>query len=287
MVKKGIKILFAADIHGNTTQYMKIFDKAVDGKFDALILGGDLCPKGAFMGSIDVQREFLITYLMPKLEEISQIKNPPDVYIMLGNDDWAGNLDLLEEQNGKTLKMLDKNTYQLNFDYFITGYPYVPLTPFRIKDWEKWDLQELNDIEYEKNILLHGIQSREKCYEGKSFNPEDRDDCIQNDMKELFKGTNPKKTVFVFHAPPYNTNLDMLYSKEHIGSIGIRMGIEKHEPLLTLHSHIHETVEVSDEFIDKIKESVCAGVGNHCNGNDPYVLTIDFPSLQIRRIKLT
>jgi uncharacterized protein len=286
MEKKGFRILFAADIHGNTTQYMKIFDKAVAGKFNALILGGDLCPKGAFMGSMDVQREFLMTYLIPKLQELNAHKNPPDVYMMLGNDDWAGNLDVLEEQDGKILRMLDKNTYQLDFDYFLTGYPYVPLTPFRIKDWEKWDLAELNEIEHEKSILLHGIQSREKRYEGKSFNPEDRDDCIQNDMRELFKGTNPKKTIFVFHSPPYNTNLDVVYTKEHVGSIGIRMAIEKHQPLLTLHSHIHETVEMSEEFLDKIKDTVCAGLGNHCTENDPYVLAIDLPSLEIRRVKL-
>jgi Icc-related predicted phosphoesterase len=286
MTKKGLRLLFAADIHGNTTQYMKIFNKAVDDRFDAIILGGDLCPKGAFMGSMDVQREFLITYLIPRLEELSQIDNPPDVYIMMGNDDWAGNLDVLEEQNEKILKMLDKNIYPLDFDYFITGYPYVPLTPFRIKDWEKWDLSELNDIEHEKNVLLHGIQSREKCYESKNYNPEDRDDCIQNDMKGLFKGTNPKKTIFVFHAPPYNTYLDMLYTKEHIGSAGIRMGIERYQPLLTLHSHIHETVDISEEFLDKIKNTICASVGNHFTQNDPYVLTIDLPSFEIRRIKL-
>ncbi len=59
--------------------------------------------------------------------------------------------------------------------------------------------------------------------------------------------------VFNFHCPPYGTNLDeapeideQLNVKEagraliHVGSTAVRDSILKHQPLLSLHGHIHE-----------------------------------------------
>ncbi|MBN2458242.1 metallophosphoesterase [Candidatus Woesearchaeota archaeon] len=285
MGKEGFLAMYAADLHGNTAQYTKIFRRMVNDSYDALILGGDLCPKGSFTGSINVQREFLISYLIPALKQLAT-KNNKKVYLMLGNDDWAGNIDLLEEHHGSLFNLLESGPFRLCTDFDVIGYPYVPITPFRIKDWEKWDLATQNPVELERRILLKGIVSRKKYYEDKIFNPENRHDSIENDMKELFLRTDPKKTIYVFHSPPYNTNLDMLYSREHVGSIALRMAIEKSQPRLTLHSHIHETVDVSGEFIDKIKNTLIAAPGNHNDKEEASVLSIRLPEIEIRRLVL-
>jgi Icc-related predicted phosphoesterase len=62
-----------------------------------------------------------------------------------------------------------------------------------------------------------------------------------------------KRTVFNFHCPPYGSKLDEapeideeLHVKEAgrslvpVGSTAVRDAILQHQPLLTLHGHIHE-----------------------------------------------
>jgi hypothetical protein len=64
--------------------------------------------------------------------------------------------------------------------------------------------------------------------------------------------------VFNFHCPPYGSNLDEapevdedLNVKEagraliHVGSTAVRQAIDRHQPLLSLHGHIHEAKGVS------------------------------------------
>jgi Icc-related predicted phosphoesterase len=288
MAKKGYKLVFAGDVHGNISQYTKIFNRAEKDDVDALVFGGDLSPKGTFTGSMNVQREFFKTFLIPKIQDFVD-DTGKKVFLMMGNDDWAGNYHFLkgyEEDDFKVLDDLEDGPHKLNDHFDIIGYPYVPVTPFRMKDWEKWDLNFHNDVELERSMLLHGTITWNGRYEGKHFNPEDRHDSIQNDLKEIFKTIKPKKTICVFHTPPFNTKLDVLYTREHIGSLGIRMAIEEHKPLLTLHAHIHESVDITGEFTDKIGPTICASVGNHNSPDKPYVLMIDLPRLDIRREKL-
>ncbi|WP_440059494.1 metallophosphoesterase family protein [Thermogladius sp. 4427co] len=66
----------------------------------------------------------------------------------------------------------------------------------------------------------------------------------------------PGKSIFNFHAPPYNTMLDLapkltkdlrvvtvagVPQYEHVGSKAVRKVIEKYQPVIGLHGHIHES----------------------------------------------
>ena len=63
----------------------------------------------------------------------------------------------------------------------------------------------------------------------------------------------PERTIFNFHCPPYKSGLDDApeltedmrlkdagRSVKPVGSTAVRAAIEKHEPALSLHGHIHE-----------------------------------------------
>ena len=76
------------------------------------------------------------------------------------------------------------------------------------------------------------------------------------------KLSNPKKTVYVIHAPPFNTKLDMITTGAHVGSKSIRKFIEKEQPLLALHGHIHESPQMSGSWHDKIGKTTCINVGS-------------------------
>lgn len=64
----------------------------------------------------------------------------------------------------------------------------------------------------------------------------------------------PAQCIFNFHAPPFGTVLDIVVRLDdelrpqmalgaeevHVGSVSVRTAIERHQPLVGLHGHIHE-----------------------------------------------
>ncbi|MFW6014200.1 MAG: metallophosphoesterase family protein [Nanoarchaeota archaeon] len=277
-----MRLLFCADIHGNEMQYFKIFQYARN--YDALILGGDLCVKNLDMRA---QRNFLQNYLIPRIKELKEAKPDLKIYIMFGNDDFAGNLDVLNKHNDELYHVIMQRKLPLDENFNIVGYPYIPITPFRIKDWEKWDLGQKDNrqnFELEKDIILEGTQTWNMRYEGRHFSLDD-EESIETDLYELLMDE-PEKNICIFHSPPFNTDLDITYTKNHVGSLAMRMAIEGLQPFITLHGHIHETVEMSGKYMDRLGDTISAAVGNHNTHMTPYALEIELPSRSIKRIKL-
>jgi len=73
--------------------------------------------------------------------------------------------------------------------------------------------------------------------------------------KLITRLSDPSKSIFCFHCPPINTKLDSapklnkdlaietaggIPQFEHVGSKSVRAAIEKYQPILGLHGHIHE-----------------------------------------------
>ncbi len=48
------------------------------------------------------------------------------------------------------------------------------------------------------------------------------------------------KTLLLTHVPPFNTNIDRLFSGQHVGSIFLRDLIEEYKPDFVVSGHIHE-----------------------------------------------
>ena len=137
---------------------------------------------------------------------------------------------------------------ELAKNFNIAGYNFVNPTPFRLKDWEK------PDFEHDKmpqQLFNEEIRSVEK-----------ESGTIEKDLEKLKTLSNPKKTIYVIHAPPYNTKLDIITTGTHVGSKSIRNFIEKEQPLLTLHGHIHESPQMSGSWKDNIGKTICINVGS-------------------------
>ena len=47
--------------------------------------------------------------------------------------------------------------------------------------------------------------------------------------------------IFISHAPPAKSNLDLLYGGLHVGSKAVRQYIERVRPVVSFHGHIHES----------------------------------------------
>jgi Icc-related predicted phosphoesterase len=114
----------------------------------------------------------------------------------------------------------------------------------------------------------------------------EQEDSIQKDLAQELFTKNARRTVYVFHTPPYKTNLDLTYDGEHVGSIAVRQFIEKFQPYLTLHGHIHETVKRSGNYREQIGDTFCLTAGNDNFGSELAVLTFDIfnPWNAVRKI---
>lgn len=247
----SFKLIYAADLHGNESFYERLLKKTKDENIDAIVIGGDLCPRAGdtTKEKINNQKFFLEKFIVPLFKKFKQNNKNKEIYAIMGNDDFRINLKILENgEKNKILESINKKSVKLNKDFNIAGYSFVNPTPFRLKDWEKPDFE--ND-KTPQQLFLEEIRSIEK-----------EAGTIEEDLNQLKKLSNPKRTIYVIHAPPFNTNLDTITAGIHVGSKSIRGFIEKEQPLLTLHGHIHESPKISGSWKDKIKKTTCINVGS-------------------------
>lgn len=71
---------------------------------------------------------------------------------------------------------------------------------------------------------------------------------------------NANRKVFVPHAPPINTTLDVIRSGKHVGSRALRAFIERHQPDVAICGHIHEAR--GTDVIGNTQIINCGPVGN-------------------------
>jgi len=228
----------------------------------------DLCPRGSRWKRKDSPGEdFSIsgqyTWFKSELYPIlSQTRVP--IYLIFGNSDRKFNYDLLKsELSSPLLTFVDNQVVSLPNEYLLFGYSLVPGSNHTWKDYEKLDLgnQDFN----ERKLVLHGLVSISGKAEPGSIKT-DENETISWDFQHLpFECDSQilKKMVWMTHAPPFGTNLDICKEKIHVGSRAIFSAIKNFQPLVTLHGHIHETVEQSGSYQSSIGRTICLTAGNH------------------------
>jgi Icc-related predicted phosphoesterase len=88
------------------------------------------------------------------------------------------------------------------------------------------------------------------------------------------------------HSPPSGTRLDLIQGGKSAGSRSIKTFIEKNQPLLTLHGHIHESPELSGAYMDRIGETPSINPGQSAwSGRD--VMKLHAITFEIERIEET
>lgn len=249
---------FATDLHGKVERYNKLFSRILSEKPEAVFLGGDLLPSGLFALTNDekVIDNFINDFLINGFQNLKKklAEKYPRVFLILGNDDGKINekdfidgqqLGVWEYINNKKIKFEDFNIY---------GYSYIPPTPFQLKDWEKYDVSRFTDpgcVSPEEGWHSVDVPKHELRYS-----------TIEKDLNTLVRGNSLANTIFLFHTPPYKTNLDRaaldgqmvdhVPLDVHVGSIAVKRFIEKNQPAITLHGHVHESARLTGTWKDTI-----------------------------------
>lgn len=248
------KTLFVSDLHGRIPWYEKLFSSILNERPALVLLGGDLLPH-AYKVSAQYPN-FINDFLRPKFLHVRHLlkEEYPKVMLILGNDDPK-----IEETE------LFNDAFDIPWDYvhgrkipfashILSGYSYVPPSPFQLKDWERYDVSRFVDP---------GCVSPEEGMHTVPTVPTHlRYGTIQKDLDELFAHVEMSKLICLFHSPPYQTNLDraaldgQMFDHApldvNVGSIAIKRFIEKHQPKITLHGHIHESSRLTGQWQDKI-----------------------------------
>jgi Icc-related predicted phosphoesterase len=273
--KKFTRIFFATDIHGSEPCFMKFLNAASFYKADVLVLGGDITGKqvvtieqceGYWRSHLFGQEQIARTP-----EELARIEasirsngyypavlTPPEIAELKADQSKVDRLfaKLMTETVTRWVKIAEERLRGQPVKCFIS--------PGNDDHFELDPILSSSDVVLfpEGQIVdLDGTHTMASCgYANMTpwHCPRDiEEDELRARLEEILANLDePSHCVFNFHAPPYDSGLDiaaeldenltpvMSAGSEHlipVGSRAVREMIEKYHPLVGLHGHIHES----------------------------------------------
>ena len=249
-----MKVLFTSDLHGEIHLYHELLALTISSSADIVVLGGDLLPSfpptKRYEDMLPNQKIFVDQFLLFFLKRMVETTSTKQIFLIPGN--WDLGYPYLFQKPMDGMIDLNQRSYRFKEGYELIGYPFVPPTPFRPKDYEKMD-----DLESawppQKNPSY--IRSPDQTDQLTPIDPYlflRKRETIREDLDRLPKSLYQKRTIYIMHSPPFGTRLDLIQGRKSAGSHSIKAFIEEHQPFLTLHGHIHESPSLSGAYFDWI-----------------------------------
>jgi Icc-related predicted phosphoesterase len=254
---------FISDLHGITSRYQKLFKIIREERPEAVLIGGDFLPLTHSLQEAPsgYPHDFIRGFLQTEFQRLRfELKDSyPRVFLIMGNDDPRTEETAVREAAAQGVWEYIHNRRVMVRALSLYGYAYVPPTPFLLKDWERYDVSRYVDpgcVSPEEGMRSIPVPDWEK-----------RHATMREDLDRLVGEEDLTRAIFLFHAPPYRTLLDVaaiagtmidhVPLDEHVGSIAIQRFIKARQPLLTLHGHIHESARISSGWRDQMGRTHC------------------------------
>jgi uncharacterized protein len=274
-----VRLFFATDIHGSDTCWRKFLNSGKHYEADVIVLGGDMTGK-ALIPVVDNGNDSWYSSLLENRYDLNgedevreyegavrrrgyyPFRTTPDELrelqgdqegttklfhkLMLGRvEEW---MELAGEKLGKSglrCFVCPGNDDQFDVDEVIAQAPYVEACEGRV-------VEIGGDGDGGYQLASTGWANRTPW---DTFREEDEPDLGKR-IEEVVSAVTapPERTIFSFHCPPYGSGLDEApeltedMKLKHagrapvpLGSTAVREAIEKHQPTLSLHGHIHES----------------------------------------------
>ncbi len=260
--------LFASDLHGSIGRYSRLFEAIESERPIAVFLGGDLLPGPLEEpvqpsgGRVDFIQDVMADGF--RRLRLRLASDYPRVFLIFGNDDCRF-------YEPSVLSVATEGLWDYAHDrrlaldsYTVYGYSYVPPTPFLLKDWERYDVSRYVDpgcVSPEEGRRSVPVTEHEAKY-----------GTILEDLERLAGNDDLKRAIFLFHTPPYQTNLDRAgldgHKIEHVpldvnvGSVAVRRFLEARQPLLSLHGHVHESARLTGSWQDRLGRTLLFGAAH-------------------------
>lgn len=254
---------FASDLHGEPRLYKALLQRVADEPPAAVLLGGDLLPGGLYpTRTLDAgRRDFIHDFLVMEFERLRARLGPlyPRVVLILGNDDPRFQEAAMLAASARGLWQYIHGRRVAIAGFPVYGYSFVPPSPFLLKDWERYDVSRY--VEPGCTSPEEGLRSVPMAESERKYA------TIADDLVRLVGEDAMDRAVLLFHAPPYDTALDRaaldgrsidhVPLRVHVGSVAMRRWIERAQPLLTLHGHVHESARLTGQWRDRIGRTHC------------------------------
>jgi Icc-related predicted phosphoesterase len=266
-----MRVFFATDIHGSEVCWRKFLNAGAFHKADVLIMGGDMTGK-AMVPIVDRGGRWELT-LQDQLHVLSTegelkamekrildrgyypIRLTPDEVAAWDADPALVDARFKAEMTGNVerwMALADERLKGTSIRCVVSpaNDDIFELDPI-IAAAERVDLGEGNTIELDGFSMVSTGWANPTPWNTFRELPEDQ---LRQKIDDLVKSvSDPKRAIFNFHAPPYNSNLDgapqlnpdMTYVSGGraiipVGSHAVRDSILQYGPVLSLHGHIHE-----------------------------------------------
>jgi len=275
-----MKIIYVTDIHGDRSKYWWVFEAAKEKGAHAVINGGDMLPKEGDLHTD--QKEFIDGFLDGYFAEYEKAGIYHFGY--LGNDDLRIHDTCFDRICSKYFRVVNLAQARFKFGLFeFIGMNWVVDYPFQLKDRCRKDKK---DYVFQKQFgpgLLSTEQGFEELPNWFAYASKLR--TIEEELELLPKSKNPSQAIYLIHMPPARVGLDMCQSGETVGSQAIYRFIEKTQPRLSLHGHIHESPSRSGVWKAKIGKTICVQPGQ-LRGNALSYALIDLDDMKMERFEV-
>ena len=229
-----LRFLYTTDLHGDTARYETVLNFAITHDFKIIHMGADLLPKGS--GILTIQKTFVNNYLKKFYHQCSA--HGITAIASFGNDDIYTRKTYFR----KYATLLDETPYLCD-QYEFKAYNFVPVYPFSLRtackndsdDWVYTD-KDCPTMDVGPEGFIH-IADPDKYFKEKG--------TIKGDLDQI-KGH--KNLIMAIHCPPAGLSLDVCLDGRAVGSQAVTTWIQKNQPLLTLHGHIHENLNVTGNW---------------------------------------
>lgn len=253
-----MKFIYACDIHGDESKYEKLFEQAKKQNIKYLVLGGDLLPKMCNDRKLE-QTQFIQNYLNEYFTKLKE--NDIECICILGNDD----LEILDNEFDKMCKAhtnvfnIDNKRVDIEDISFI-GLSKVLDHPFGCKDRVVIEVGLKMPMQLSYKIFINKCQDKITIDEWEKYR-EIKIEKMEYILKNLPKIDDNKKTIYVFHNPPYGIGLDVCADGRQVGSKAMTEFLENSNAYMSLHGHIHESPRMSGLWYNVLGKTICIQPG--------------------------
>ncbi|MFX1390831.1 MAG: metallophosphoesterase [Promethearchaeota archaeon] len=272
--------MYVTDIHGIEWKHNKIYEIASSSKPDVVINGGDML---TFKGNLLHQNKFITDFLD---DYFSKFESKGIYYLgMLGNDDLRIFDDLFQKTCNKYSYVFNMAQKKFRIDgskYEFIGMNWIPDLPFGLKDRARKDTK---DFELPKQFgkqylsISNGWNKIENWVSYIENLP-----TIEDELNALVKPFDMSNTIYIFHSPPSNLDLDITFSGLKVGSKAEYEFLKKHQPKLSFHGHIHESPDVSGKWYSQVGKTICIQPGqSQQNKNYLSYVLVDLENMNMER----
>lgn len=265
------RIFFATDLHGSEMCWRKFLNAAKFYDADVLICGGDMTGKAMIpiveenghytvtiaserqvvsanqIGDIEAQirrKGYYPLHVTPKrlqeLDEDADKRKETFQQVMLdGVRRWMGMASEKLRGSGVRIFVCPGNDDEMEVDEVVRESDMVELGEGRIVDIDGFKM----------------ISTGWSNHTPWNTHREETEDKLGERIEAMAKQIDdPRRAIFNLHCPPYRSGLDEAPAIDAdlklmhggralrpVGSTAVRQAIDKHQPLLSLHGHIHES----------------------------------------------